>query len=231
MTKERLKTWAFVLSLTANVVITLPAIAILAFSTDFHLLVHKHLQARFGRPEIAFIGDSITLGGGMWGLRINTNPLNTWNYGHGGFTTHQLRYYAQDVARQKGFRYAFVMAGINDEDQTPAGAATSFADYKTILDTLMQAGVTPVIQLTLYREHEHAPAFIKGLNASLTNYAARRGLYVIDLNPILAPRGSLLPEYSRDGIHLKEAGYQIWAKKIRIVLASMHSKPGVSTGR
>ena len=175
------------------------------------------MATRFGHPEIAFIGDSITRDGGIWALKIGEYNFNTWNFGHSGLTTRQLRNYGKTVASLRP-KYAFVMAGINDENKSLEGAVLSFGYYVEILEKLQEVGVEPIIQLTLYREEERFPEFIEMLNNYLLEYAAEHNLSVIDLNPLLCPKQSLLPKYSRDGIHLTDAAYKIWSIEIRKIL-------------
>ena len=221
--KQRIKKYLLFISLGINFFITLPALTIFVLCHDIQFDLYKHLQARLGRPEIVFIGDSITLGGGIWAYHIGTYNFDVWNYGFGGFTTHQIQGLAKK-ASQKGFHYAFVMAGINDEDKTVEGADKTFSDYKVLIQILLDGGVTPIIQLTLYRENEQSPEFIDRLNELLINYSRERGLKVIDLNPVLAPEKSLLPKYSRDGVHLTEAAYAVWGAKVKATLEDMRSK-------
>jgi hypothetical protein len=210
------------LSLAINLFVALPAIVLLAKSNSIQYDLYQTILApRFGRPEIVFIGDSITRGGGIWAFRIGRYNFNVWNYGHGGLTTRQIQHYAKIVVKQKKTRYAFVMAGINDPEKTVDGAEKSFKDYKVIIDTLLEGGVMPIIQLTLYRESEKSPEYIDRLNELLTSYSKRKGITVIDMNPILAPEKSLLPRYSADGVHLTEHAYQIWSEKVKDVLAAM----------
>jgi alpha-glucosidase len=214
----------FILSLSIFVLITISASVLLTFSSDIRYYLYQDILApRLGKPEIAFIGDSITRGGDIWAFKIGEYNFNTWNFGHGGATTRQLRYYGKKVANLRP-KYAFVMAGINDEDKSVEGADISFGYYVEILDKLQEFGVEPIIQLTLYREYEHFPEFIETLNSNLRAYAAEHNLSIIDLNPILCPKQSLLPEYSRDGTHLTNAAYKIWAKEIRKLLKMKNSK-------
>ena len=107
----------------------------------------------------------------------------------------------------------FVMAGINDEDKTVEGANKTFTDYKVLIKTLLNGEITPIMEATLYRENEQSPEIIDLLNTLLTNYAKQQRLKLIDLNPVLAPAKSLLRQYSKDGVHLTEAAYDVWSTK------------------
>lgn len=119
-------------SLAVNLLIALPAVTVILGSSAIRFdLYQKILAPRFGEPKIVFIGDSITLGGGIWSFRIGRYDFDVWNYGHGGMTSRQIHHYAKKVSRDRGTRYAFIMAGINDPDKTKAGAKRSFSDYSS----------------------------------------------------------------------------------------------------
>ncbi len=204
------------ISLAINLFVALPSLILFFGSTVLQYdLYQKILAPRFGKPKTVFIGDSITAGGGIWGLKIGEYNFNVWNYGHAGFTTRQIHHYAKKAAENKATQVVFVMAGINDPDKSIRGAEKTFKDYKQILNTLVQSNITPVIQLTLYRENESAPEFIDALNDLLIAYAKETNIQVIDLNPILAPGQSLLPQYSADGVHLTKAAYEVWSLEIK----------------
>ena len=217
------KRFLIILSVAVNTLIALPAIILLTKSEAIQYDLYSIFEIRLGEPEIVFIGDSITRGGNIWAYRIGEYKFNAWNYGHGGMTTRQIQYYAKKVAKDNDTKFAFVMAGINDPIKTTAGAEKTFEDYKIILETLRNAGVTPIIQFTLYRENEKEPFFIDRLNELLSFYANTNNIRIINLNPIIAPKKSLLPEYSKDGVHLTEAAYDIWAKEIKKVLNDLNS--------
>jgi lysophospholipase L1-like esterase len=219
------------ISLMLNLVVSIPALILVAGSSSIQFDLYQNiLAARFGEPKIVFIGDSITRGGGVWAPKIGEWNLNVWNWGHGGFTTRQIHHYAKRASEYESIRYAFVMAGINDPDKSAVGAEKSFEDYKNILETLSASGITPVIQLTLYREKDKNPEFVSRLNELLKEYASTKNIPVIDLNAILAPENSLLPEYSRDGVHLTQAAYAIWSNEIRKFLEQMKKSEQDSGG-
>lgn len=210
---------ALTISLALNVLIVLPTVALLFGSATIRFVVYQDILApRLGKPEIVFIGDSITQYGGIWGCRIGRCDFSTWNLGQAGMTTRQILHRQARHVVQLRPKLAFVMAGINDEDKSMVGADVSYGHYRDMLDILRQAGTEPIIQLTLYRQHEPAPEFIDRLNNKLKKYAEQNHLSVIDLNQTLSRDKSLLPEYSIDGLHLTPQAYQVWAAEVRSVL-------------
>jgi hypothetical protein len=70
--KQRINKQLLIISLGINFFIALPAMTIFVLCHDIQFDLYKHLQARLGRPEIVFIGDSITLGGRIWAFHIGT---------------------------------------------------------------------------------------------------------------------------------------------------------------
>lgn len=213
-------------SLALNVLITVPGLLLLAFSSSIQFALYQNILApRFGRPDVVFIGDSITRGGGLWGLRIGRYDFTVWNYAHDGFMTRQVLVLAKQVAAARS-RVAFVMAGTNDPDQENGreAAIQSAHYYFELLDTLIKANVEPVIQLTIYRQDDPNTGFIDELNAMLVAYAKEHNLKIIDLNRVLAPKKSLLPKYSLDGVHLTEAAYDVWAEEVQRVLSEVEAR-------
>jgi len=207
-----------VFSLCLNLLVTIPALVLFFMSSSIQYTLYQNVLApRFGSARIAFIGDSITRYGDIWGPKIGEYNFNVWNFGHVGYTTRQMHSYLSEVLKQKP-DIAFVMAGINDPDKSITGAYQSFKNYRFILDSLINTGTEPVIQLTLYRKREKHPDFIDELNRLLVLYARQNNLTVIDLNPFLSREKSLLEKYSLDGIHLTAAAYEVWSKEIKQVL-------------
>lgn len=199
--------------------VTVPAIVLITNSASVRYTIYQNILVhRLGNPQIVFIGDSITRGGGIWGWRIGEYNLNVSNYGSNGFTTWQMHILAKSAAAKEHTRFVFVMAGTNDPDKTMEGARKSFEDYRKLLEILIHAEITPVIQLTLHRKDGSAAEFINSLNQHLKQYAREHNITIIDLNQDLAPDGLLLEKYSLDGIHLTEAAYKIWATRVKQVL-------------
>jgi lysophospholipase L1-like esterase len=216
--KKRVWTWFkvfFTLSLVLNLLLISSIAAVLTQSEAIRFIVYQRLLApRLGSPQIAFIGDSITHGGGLWGLRLKQYNFKVWNLGEPGATTLQVQNVATLLAQESKTKTAFVMGGINDSPKTAESAQVSFQNYQGIIKTLLAAKIHPVIQLTLYRQNDPQPEFVTQLNQLLRDYALKHNLVVIDLNSDLAPQKSLLPQYTSDGLHLTEAAYQVWAQRI-----------------
>jgi lysophospholipase L1-like esterase len=105
-------------SLLLNAFVTLPFIVLFSLSSNMRFqLYQKTLAPWLGKPDIVFVGDSLTRDGGIWGLRIGKYDFNTWNLGRSGLTTRQIGF---NVSRLQAFKpkYIFIMAGINDHDKS-----------------------------------------------------------------------------------------------------------------
>lgn len=115
-----------------------------------------------------------------------------------------------------------VMGGIND---IYAGFTVEqiIRNYGAVLDTLVAAGITPVVQSTLnvssrWRDADAKNRIVADLDQQLRALCAKRGIDFLDLTPVLCPAGQLLESYTTDGIHLTAAGYAVWATMLDEVL-------------
>jgi len=59
---------------------------------------------------------------------------------------------------------------------------------------------------------------IAELNANIKPLIQKSKCRIIDLNPFLAPNGTLLDQYTTDGVHLSPNAYAEWAKQLKAVL-------------
>jgi len=215
------------LSILLNITVSLPVLYGLTRPFVQYQIYHM-LATRFGKQDLAFLGDSLTRNGGVWAFKLGKYDFNTQNFGQGGLTTEGISCIAKAVAGPNYktglvWKYAFIMAGANDTPRTAAGSKISFRYYKEMLDALRQGGTEPVIQLTLYREHDPCPEFVDTLNDQLREYARTHNIAIIDLNPVLCAQKSLLHVYSTDGLHLSGAAYEIWSAEIKRFLKQKKS--------
>ncbi|HTR30909.1 MAG TPA: GDSL-type esterase/lipase family protein [Puia sp.] len=101
---------------------------------------------------------------------------------------------------------------------------TIVANMGKLLDTLRYAHIVPVLQAEFYVGADYpASDFINGrlqtLNQQMSRLAASRHVEYLDLNPIVAPDGVLLPWYCQpDNIHLNAHAYLRWKDEIEKVL-------------
>jgi len=210
---------ALKLSLLLNVVLLAVGVSVLQ-SSYLRWVLYERIAERFGSPEIAFMGDSITAFGFVWGPRIGQYNLNVRNFAKKGFTTGQMLPLVRDVSLVEP-KACFIMAGINDiirAEETDGENEEAKRNYRKIIDALIERKIVPVITLTLYRQNEPHPDSVDDLNRFLQALAKEKNLTVISLQEDLCENRSLMPAYTEDGLHLNKRAYKIWAVKIRQVL-------------
>lgn len=117
----------------------------------------------------------------------------------------------------------FVEGGINDID-TGVPLDTSMQLLNGIADTLLQHNCTPVFTAVTYvtRQAPNQAARnkkIKQFNEALFELAERKGIFVVNNNPKMAPDGYLKTELAKsDGLHYLSSTYLIWKKNIETAL-------------
>jgi lysophospholipase L1-like esterase len=117
----------------------------------------------------------------------------------------------------------FLMIGINDigDQRSDEYLKTMFT---TLIDTLIEELPETRIYLhsilpTTSRWKNCPPDQILRLNSFLTFLAIDKGLVFVNLHPsFLDDTQYLNPELTRDGLHPNQAGYALWAEKIRSLL-------------
>ncbi len=117
----------------------------------------------------------------------------------------------------------FLMIGINDiGDQRSDDYLKSM--YTTLIDTLISELPETRIYLhsilpTTARWKNCPPDQIRRINNFLTLLAIEKGVVFVNLYPdFLDNTQHLNLELTRDGLHPNQAGYDIWAEKVRPLL-------------
>ena len=165
------------------------------------------------------LGNSITEYGGDWNARLGR--IDVRNSGQGGYTTGQLIWMIDSCVLKPHPRYCFTLAGIND---ITLGIPVEriFKNYQNIIDTLMVNGIQPIVQSTLYQTgNTTGNQKVAYLNTLLENYCIGKNIDFIDLNQFMSDRHGLMPEYTTDGTHLSERGYEVWSGKLRQVISEL----------
>lgn len=190
--------------------------------------IHRRVVDKAGGPEIAFIGDSLTYGGGVWDWRLGSASFKTANFGLSGANIRVISWVTQArVLPSKTPRIVCLMAGSNDAPAVShplsfrGDAKEAFAEYRAILQALKAAGVERIVVTSAPPQDDPAAtAFLRELN-TLVRAAVEAlpgGVYV-DLWPAFEHEGRLRPELTTDGVHFTSLAYSKWAALLRPALA------------
>jgi lysophospholipase L1-like esterase len=169
-----------------------------------------------GTAEIVMLGDSLT----EWGNWNELLPgLSLINRGIGGDTSAGVLARLKEIA-QRNPKTVVLMIGINDilQDIPPELVAVNI---KQIVRWLRKNEIRVVLQSVLLMDvtaGRRANRRIKRLNTLICHIAEDESSQFLDLNPVLAPNGTLPPDLTRDGLHLAGRGYILWAESLRPLL-------------
>jgi alpha-glucosidase len=180
--------------------------------------ITNHYVSKYVGLNYVFIGDSITAGGRNFGWALSGNPFSSRNFGCNGYTVHQVRGLVPQ-ALDCHPRWVFIMAGTNDFLDEGYNRERMFLDYKLMLASLKQGNARPVVTLTPQSAHGEHTGDIDSFNAGLRQLCVEQSVRVVDLNPLIAPDGKLLPQFTVDGVHFTPAAYKIWISQLRRVIS------------
>jgi len=159
--------------------------------------------------DIVMLGDSLTAHAD-WSML-----LPYWKVANRGISGDDTRGVRQRMGTvtNTGASRAFVMLGINDlYDESDVDDVVE--NYREIIRILLQAGIRPVIQSTLFVGPQDARlrSRIASLNVHLKEIAEHNpDVLFIDLNTVLSVGGDIRKDFTTDGIHLNAAAYRVWS--------------------
>ena len=188
-----------------------------------------------GQNKIVFLGNSITEGGGNWNARFGVK--NIVNRGISGDTTEGILDRLDEIIYYKPIA-VFLLIGINDifdADIPGRGEITPSYVSKNIINiadqiTNQSPSTKIFIQTILPINHkiyteindwfpEHAvalPIQINKINSLIKNIDLGNKYTIIDLHSAFINKHGLMDRvYSTDGVHLNDAGYQLWVEYVR----------------
>lgn len=208
MKKQRLL--GFSLALNAVLIATF-----LIFGFIYRDKIAQRLVRMKGNPTIVMYGNSITAQGKWVELLGRTDVMN--NALPGQATYHFLQLIRSHVIDLHP-KVCFIKGGINDITVGVSQEKIQ-ANYKTMLDMLMQNGITPVVTLTVYEQNDPASKKeVDALNAFLVSFCTQNNITSIDLNQYISDSTGLRAEYAVDKTHLNAKAYEIWAREVSRVL-------------
>ena len=188
-------------------------------------------RAREGGIDLLFLGDSITqgwqsAGRAVWEPRLA--PFKAANFGISGDSTRQLLYRIEH-GEVEGLRPKVVVLMI--------GTNNLYGDFNAGTDSEVVKGIRAVVgQLRerlpgsrllllgiLPRENRHFGQRIANINAALRELDDGMGLRFLDLTPHfqVAPGRVVEELYEPDTVHLRAAGYEVWADAMKGLLDGM----------
>ena len=187
-----------------------------------------------GQNKIVFLGNSITEGGGDWSTRFDVK--NIVNRGIGGDITEGVLNRLDKIIYYKPIA-VFLLIGINDifsadipdrEKITPLYVSKNI--FKIANQITSQSPSTKIfIQTILPINHEiyteindgfpkHAvplPIQINKINSLIINNGLGNKYTIIDLHSAFVNKHGLMDRaYSSDGVHLNNAGYELWVEYV-----------------
>lgn len=194
----------------------------------YHDRVARFRQENAAAKNIVLVGDSLTEGfdAARWlpGRRVVNRGITSDGV---GLNDRGVLHRLDESVFDCNPGVVVLEIGVNDVGDLWRGGRPSMDDidacYRTVVRRIRDRlpGV-PLILISGCPSRDRyaglAP-LVRDFNSRLEKVAADFGLPMIDLyTPLADADGTLKKEYSRDGLHLTEAGYRIWAERLEKVL-------------
>lgn len=171
--------------------------------------------------RIVFLGNSLTQGG-KWSVWFpEQNPVNR---GISGDNTEGVIARLDEITKSKPAKI-FLMIGINDISQNYNNDYLCKNFEKIVQRIKIESpGTIVYIQSLLpvnnafgrYKKLIHKEKQIITLNKVLKKLCKRKNIQYVNLYPLfLQEKRTLNTRFTTDGLHLNEAGYQVWVNAIR----------------
>jgi lysophospholipase L1-like esterase len=183
------------------------------------------------RPEVIFIGDSITQGWGDVGREVwerHYASLHAVNLGIGGDRTENVLWRLQHGALDgQAPKVAVLMIGTNNTGHRAESPETIAAGVKRLVDEIRQRlPGTQVLLLAIFPRGEKPDDFLRGINERvnkiIAGFADGRTVHYLDINAaLLEPSGTLSRDVMPDHLHPNAAGYAIWQREMDTTLQKL----------
>lgn len=175
--------------------------------------------------KLVFVGDSI-VEGGDWAAWFPDDDVV--NLGVGGDTVQGLAERLDEVVAS-GPDSIVLLIGTNDFGERRRTVEQVVRGIENTMVALRRdlPGTRLLLTSILPRQAEHA-ARIKDANRHLRQFSATVRAQYLDLWPALADGDELRPEFTEDGLHLTDAGYEAWLGELRPGLERLREQPPMS---
>ncbi|MDA7916521.1 sulfatase-like hydrolase/transferase, partial [Verrucomicrobia bacterium] len=182
-------------------------------------------RTRQSKPDLVFIGDSITQGWEGRGKKVwdkYYGKRNALNIGIGGDRTEHVIWrltHGQNLGKKKP-KAAVVMIGTNNTghfDQDPEQVAQGVEEILSILDTQIPNAKILLMGVFPRGKDNFDPKRLNnnGINQRIRRLADGDRVHYMDISDILLQEdGTATKDVMPDLLHLSEEGYERWAKTI-----------------
>jgi len=171
--------------------------------------------------SIVFVGNSLTEGG-RWNEYFPY--LSIFNRGIVGDNAEGILNRLDEIIAAKP-QLVFILVGVNDISQNFSNEQI-LANYKSILRRLKQESPQTVIyvQSTLpinndfgrYKRLTGKEQQVRSYNRQLEELCEKENVDFLNIYPLFEDNeGKLKKEITNDGLHLNEAGYEIWVNALK----------------
>lgn len=196
----------FIGSLLINITIVSLLLAILKLDV-IRAELYKELVMRFGSKHIIFLGDSLTRRNSDLAMYTGLYKLNALNYATDGYTLPQVYRRLVDKALPQYPCLVVIMAGTNRQDNDSVESNVSI--YEKILDKAAANSTSVIVLQTPLTQTLEMNNYIQVFNQQLETLTQKKGVSFFPTNFYLASKNKLKGEYSSDGVHLNNNGYEV----------------------
>lgn len=172
-------------------------------------------QKPLQKGDIVFLGNSITEQGGNWTEKLNIQ--NVKNRGVSGDTTEGILARINEIIYTEPSKL-FLLIGINDLYSNKISVEKIHRNILKIIEKVAAKNPeTDIFVNTVLPTYDDS--LIKKISElnSLLNKSQKTNTYkLINIyNDFVLPNGKMNMNYSTDGVHLNEKGYQLWIKNLK----------------
>lgn len=182
--------------------------------THYPERIAEFMESPLEKNDIVFLGNSITEQGGDWGNRLKNQK--TKNRGIAGDTSDGVLARLGEIIYFEPSKI-YIMIGINDLFREDMSSQKVYDNIIRIVRSISkESPATEIyVQTILPTTTENIKDKIGLTNTLLQSTEATEIYNLIPLHYYFAlENGSMNMEYSTDGVHLNEKGYNLWVNEI-----------------
>lgn len=179
--------------------------------------------------DIVMLGDSLTCFGGDWARRLGISDVPVFNRGIAGDDLPGIRDRLDQIVPYHPALVVF-LAGVNDISHGCSAQEIAEGIFDVVNRFRRNSPGTKLILQSLlpinesfhqWRLLEGKTGIVPEVNRLIADKASSEHITYLDLFPhfVIPDTPVMRPELTVDGLHLTEAGYNIWGSLLRKVIA------------